>query len=101
MKPGNKILFPDLKEDWEEVDKMMLYSCFTLLENYVEQEASLNDWNSSEKQKSIKTEIDELMSWWNTRKQINLGTVDEEENQDATDSIMLMRLILIRTELWS
>lgn len=101
MKPGNKIHIPALNEEWEEIDKMMLFACFTLLEKYVKEEAHLNDWEDSEKQKKVKDEIDVLSHWWNYRKKLEEGLVEETKLQEQEDTEMLIRLIQIRCELWS
>lgn len=101
MNPGNQILLPDLNQDWEEIDTMILFACFNLLEKYIKQEMHLIDWETSKQQKNIKKEIDCLMNWWETRKKIHQGLIGEPENQEDEDTQFLIRIIKIRSALWS
>lgn len=99
MRPGNLIELTDLNADWEEIDTMMLYACFSLLERFVQEEMHLTDWEVSAVQQQIKKEIDELSTWWNQRKLAHQDLEEEEQQQE--DTKMLIRLIQIRTYLWS
>lgn len=99
MRPGNLIELTGLNADWEEIDTMMLYACFSLLERFVQEEMHLTDWEVSVKQQQIKKEIDDLSAWWNQRKLAHQDL--EEEEQQQKDTEMLLRLIQIRTYLWS
>ena len=47
----------------------------------------------------MKQEIDDLSVWWNQRKLAHQDLEDEEQQQEDTE--MLLRLIQIRTYLWS
>jgi len=51
MRPGNLIELTGLNADWEEIDTMMLYACFSLLERFVKEEMHLTDWEVSDVQK--------------------------------------------------
>jgi hypothetical protein len=99
MRPGNLIELTGLNADWEEIDTMMLYACFSLLERFVQEEMHLTDWEVSARQQQIKQEIDDLSTWWNQRKLAHQDLEDEEQQQEDTE--MLLRLIQIRTYLWS
>ena len=99
MRPGNLIELTGLNTDWEEIDTMMLFACFTLLERFVQEEMHLTDWEVSARQQQIKKEIDDLSTWWNQRKLAHQDLEDEEQQQEDTE--MLLRLIQIRTYLWS
>lgn len=99
MRPGNLIALTGLNADWEEIDTMMLYACFNLLERFVQEEMHLTDWEVSDVQQRVKQEIDDLSVWWNQRKLAHQDLEEEEQQQEDTE--MLLRLIQIRTYLWS
>jgi len=97
MKPGNQLYLPGLDREWEEVDTMLLHACFRLLERYMAEEAALNDWGSSAAQQQVYLELQDLLAWWQERKQHQAP----DDAQIAEDTQQLIRLVQLRTELWS
>lgn len=100
MKPGNLIQLKELNPEWEEIDTMMLFACFTLLEKFIVEEMHLTDWQLTPNTKLAKQEIDDLYTWWKVRKD-NFLKGEEIEQQEVEDTEMLKRLIDIRFYLWS
>jgi len=65
----------------------------------VEKQYREDIWEVSARQQQIKKEIDDLSAWWNQRKLAHQDLEEEEQQQEDTE--MLLRLIQIRTYLWS
>lgn len=75
-------------------DIIMLFSCFQILEDFIEKENGLNHCDQ-EYHKDWITEVKELYDWWKIRK-LELYNKNDEE-----DDLMLERLIKIRRTLWT
>lgn len=78
---------------WIDRDEIMLHSCFQILKDCVEKENICED---PFKNKDIIKEIKFLYKWWNKRNK-SLYT----DKQIIEDESMLLRLIKIRTSLWT
>ena len=100
MEPGNILKIDSLDEDWRDKDSLMLHACFQLLKDCVEKENLLNghtDWNSDDRNRLAKKEIEELYNWW-------LSYVESDIPDDESYEIetkMLARLINVRWALWT
>jgi hypothetical protein len=106
MKKPNILKIDTLSGDWCDNDIIMLHACFQLLVDCIENEKlnDMTDWSQDEKFKSAKLEIDELYNWWKERsKKEDDGKLDPiwSEKQYAEDNKMLIRLIKIRSFLWT
>lgn len=89
-----------MSEDWCDKDIVMLYACFQLLKNFVENEKEIIeqiDWEHSQVSKNAKNEIDFLYDWWSKR--IDKDD-DLDEKQYEEDTLMLKPLIDIKKHLW-
>ena len=85
---------PDSK-NWVDRDEIMLHSCFQILKDCVEKEGVDTHCNY-EAHKDFVDEVRFLYKWWNER-------IDKETSLDQMkeDDEMLIRLIKIRTSLWT
>lgn len=84
---------PNLKT-WVDRDIIMLFSCFQILEDYIELKQGLTHANQEFHKDWIK-EVNSLYDWWKIRK-LELYNKNDEE-----DDLMLERLIKIRRTLWT
>ena len=81
-------------KDWVDRDEIMLHSCFQLLKDCVEKEKV--DTRNYEAHKEFVDEVRFLYKWW--KKRLKIGWSD---NQHEEDDAMLLRLMKIRTSLWT
>ena len=79
-----------ISSGWVDRDEIMLHACFQILSDFITKENGLNHCDY-ESHKDFIDEIKYLDSWWKCRKEIN----HEEDNK------MLLRLLKIRTSLWT
>jgi hypothetical protein len=107
MEPGNQLNISTLTDGWCESDTVMLHACFQLLVDCIEKEQLLNghvDWTNDEPHFKAKKEIQELYAWWKerTKKEQN-DEIDPiwTEKQHEQDTEMLIRLVKIRSFLWT
>jgi hypothetical protein len=80
---------------WIDRDELMLHSCFQILQDFIEKEKGDEHCNY-EAHKDFVDELRFLYGWWKNRK--NKHTTDEQMDED---DVMLIRLIKIRTSLWT
>ena len=85
---------PTTKE-WVDRDQIMLHSCFQLLKDAVEKEHVDTD-REYEYHKEFVDEVRFLYNWWKERAHKSWADKQHEE-----DDAMLMRLMKIRTALWT
>ena len=82
---------PD-KEVWIDKDIIMLHACFQILQDCVEEE-KVDTHCDYETHKDFVDEVRFLYNWWLVRK--------ESVFSDDEDDKMLIRLMKIRTSLWT
>ena len=82
-------------KDWVDKDEVMLHSCFQLLKDCVEKE-KVDTHCNYDAHKEFVDEVRFLYKWW--KKRSKLGWAD---NQYEEDDAMLLRLMKIRTSLWT
>ena len=82
---------PD-KEVWIDKDFIMLHACFQILQDCVEKE-KVDTHSDYETNKNFVDEVRFLYNWWLVRK--------ESVFSDDRDDEMLIRLMKIRTSLWT
>lgn len=81
---------PSAKQ-WVDRDEIILHSCFQILKDCVEKE-EVDTHCDYETHKEFVDEVRFLYKWWSKR--------SESESQDEDDT-MLLRLMKIRTSLWT
>jgi hypothetical protein len=83
---------------WVDRDEIMLHSCFQILKDCVEKE-HVDTHCNYEAHKEFVDEVRFLYDWWNERvkKEISPDSSDEMKEDDE----MLIRLMKIRTSLWT
>jgi hypothetical protein len=79
---------------WTDRDHIMLHACFQLLQDCVEKE-KVDTHCNYEAHKDFVDEVRFLYKWWIKRK--NNDDIDNNEEDDE----MLIRLMKIRTGLWT
>ena len=79
---------------WVDRDEIMLHSCFQILQDYIKKEKGDTHCNY-EAHKDFVDEIRFLNDWWQKRK------VNRNQEDEKTDNEMLIRLITVRTSLWT
>ena len=82
------------KKRWIDRDFIMLHACFQILQDCVEEE-EVDTHCDYEAHKDFVDEVRFLYNWWIVRKD-SVSTKDEDE-----DNKMLIRLMKIRTSLWT
>jgi hypothetical protein len=82
-------------KEWVDRDVIMLHSCFQILKDCVEQE-NVDTHCKYETNQDFVDEVRFLYQWWNDR--INK---EDSYEQIAEDNEMLLRLMKIRTSLWT
>jgi len=80
---------------WIDRDEIMLHSCFQLLKDCVEKEKVHKKCNYK-LHKTFVDEVNLLYKWWNKRAKLGWAN-----NKHVEDDAMLLRLIKIRTALWT
>ena len=83
------------KKDWVDRDTIMLHACFQILKDCVEKE-EVDTHCNYEAHKDFVDEVRFLYEWWNKR--IKKETTDKQMKEDDK---MLIRLMKIRTSLWT
>jgi len=81
------------KKDWVDRDEIMLHACFQILQDCVDLE-KVDSHCNYEFHKDFVDEVRFLYKWWQTRKTAT------DEHQEIDDE-MLIRLMKIRTSLWT
>ena len=81
---------------WVDRDEVMLHACFQILKDFVDKEDGDNhcDYDAH---KDFVDEVRFLYDWWEKRSY----NKDLPHEQSDEDDIMLIRLMLIRTQLWT
>jgi hypothetical protein len=82
-------------KSWVDRDNLMLHACFQILEDCIEKE-NVDTQCDYESHKDFVEEVRFLYQWWQTRKKKNLS-----DKQMSEDDKMLIRLMKIRTSLWT
>lgn len=80
---------------WIDRDEIMLHACFQILQDCVEKE-KVDTHCNYESHKDFVDEVRFLYKWWNKRKEKNCS-----HEQHKEDDKMLIRLMKIRTTLWT
>jgi hypothetical protein len=83
-------------KNWIDRDELMLHSCFQILSDFITKENG-DEHVSYENHKDFVDEVRFLNSWWHDRKDM----IDLPTNQHLEDDVMLVRLMKIRTSLWT
>ena len=81
---------------WYDRDTIMLHACFQILKDCVEKE-HVDTHCNYESHKDFVDEVRFLYKWWNER----IEDTDYDDAQMKEDDEMLMRLMKIRTSLWT
>lgn len=84
------------KRTWVDRDEIMLHACFQILEDCVDKE-KVDKHCDHETHKHFVDEVRFLYKWWKKRRK----AVRLEESQMEEDDEMLIRLMKIRTVLWT
>ena len=82
-------------ERWIDRDEIMLHSCFQILKDCVEKE-HVDTHCNYESHKEFVDEVKFLYDWWIKRSKI-ITTNDQMKEDD----LMIIRLMKIRTSLWT
>lgn len=85
---------PDEETNWIDSDYVMLHACFQILEDCVVEEGVDTHCNY-DTHKTFVDEVRFLYNWWQTRK------TDSGFDNRQVDDEMLMRLMKIRSGLWT
>jgi len=80
---------------WHDKDEVMLHACFQLLKDFVEKEGGDKHANY-ETHKDFIDELNFLYNWWKDRVKIPLTY-----EQTDIDDVMLLRLMKIRSFMWT
>ena len=83
------------KKEWVDRDEIMLHACFQILKDCVEKE-KVDEQCDYEAHKYFVDEVRYLYGWWKER--VKKVTTDKQMEEDDT---MLLRLMKIRTSLWT
>jgi hypothetical protein len=91
---------------WYDKDELILWSCMSLLEDFVEVEKPLEkiDYEGSGPESShAKDEFMEVYNWWKKRKivKFDLLNLEEEYKIREEEKKMLIKLIEVRNYLWT
>lgn len=87
---------PTCKTNWVDRDAVMLHACFQILQDFVEKENG-DTHCDYETHKDFVDEVRELYNWWLGRKNRD----EDYANNMYEDDEMLLRLMKIRTGLWT
>ena len=87
---------PTKAKRWVDRDEVMLHACFQILVDCVEKE-NVDTHCNYQAHKEFVDEVRFLYKWWKVRKDFYGNGID----YDAEDDEMLMRLMEIRTALWT
>jgi hypothetical protein len=86
------------KKHWVDKDFIILHACFQILKDFVDEEKG-NTHCNYDAHKSFVNEVNFLYNWWKERK--NKNVVENYDKQMKEDDKMLIRLMKIRTSLWT
>lgn len=86
---------------YADVSDRMLYSCFSLLVNFVETSASGVSWEWNEDLLKVEKEMNLLYKWWMKERPKRNWEVSKHGQFEKEDSDNLIRLVNIREYLWS
>lgn len=78
-------------KSWVDRDTLMLHSCFQILKDCVEKE-KVDTHCNYEANKDFVDEVRFLYNWWEKRSKMECSKDDDK---------MLLRLLKIRTQLWT
>lgn len=81
-------------KNWTDRDEIMLHCCFQILKDFIEKENGDTHCNY-EAHKDFVDEIRFLYKWWETRSKKSWAENSSE------DDLMLLRLVKVRTEMWT
>jgi hypothetical protein len=103
-----QLLIQTLDTGWVDRDFILLHACFQCLTDCVEQEKLLNghvSWDHDDTVREVHRELTTLYEWWK-RRAVALAektrVIDALYSDDyATDNEMLIRLIKVRSYLWT
>lgn len=86
---------PKVSENWVDRDNIMLHSCFQILVDCIEKESLLTHSNYEAHKETI-DEAEFLYKWWlfRIKRPYEQNTTDEDDE-------MLIRLMKIRSFLWT
>jgi len=87
---------PKKNEKWVDRDEVMLHSCFQILKDCIEKE-HVDTHCNYETHKDFVDEVRFLYDWWNKRIKKDYISIEQTEEDD----LMIMRLMKIRTSLWT
>lgn len=90
-----KSLQPTKARPWVDRDEIMLHACFQILADCVDEE-KVDKHCNYESHKEFVDEVRFLYKWWKGRKKKDTSSKQMEE-----DAKMLIRLMKIRTALWT
>ncbi len=82
-------------KDWVDRDEVMLHACFQILTDCIDKE-KVDKHCNYEAHKDFVDEVRFLYKWWKKRKKS-----EGRDNQMDEDDKMLIRLMKIRTVLWT
>lgn len=83
-------------KNWVDRDEIMLHACFQILEDCIKKE-KVDTHCNYEAHKDFVDELRFLNNWWKKRKKVN----SLKDSQMKEDKEMLIRLMNIRTGLWT
>lgn len=83
-------------KNWVDRNEIMLHACFQILEDCIEKE-KVDTHCSYKTHKKFVDEVRFLYEWWKKRKQV----IHHSDEQMIEDDKMLIRLMKIRTALWT
>ncbi|NML65336.1 hypothetical protein HHL22_08980 [Hymenobacter sp. RP-2-7] len=104
---AQRLLIQSLGEGWHDRDSILLHACFQCLIDCVEQENLLDghvSWHHDEHKQAIYQELTALYHWWKARVvtlAAESGLINPESPAYQDDNAMLIRLIKVRSYLWT
>ena len=105
MQPANILRINTLNDSWSDNDNVMLHACFQLLTDCIDKEGLLTHWDwAADGKQEIKAELETLYGWWQQRTERERADhVDWlwTPGQQAEDTAMLIRLVQVRSYLWT
>lgn len=84
-------------KEWVDRDIIMLHACFQILKDCVDKE-QVDTHCNYEAHKDFIDEVRFLYQWWEKRSE---SPWPEDDKQSLEDTEMLIRLMQIRTQLWT
>lgn len=102
----NTIRIETLPPTWNDRDDVLLHGAFQVLKDFVEKEDPFN-WFDISHRKAEWLEISNLYTWWTIirpNREYSMyihTTLDEREKWDKEDKEMLIKLVKLRSFLWT